>query len=256
MEAVLRDRHGRVEVITINRPDARNAVNGEVSRGISSALDQVENDDGVGAVILTGSGDRAFSAGMDLKAFVSGEADQIMGQAGGFAGITQRFFSKPIIAAVNGPALAGGFEIMLACDLVVAADHAKFGVPEVKRGLLAGAGALVRLPKRVPLALALELALTGEPIDAHRALELGLINRVVPLDRLLDEALALAETIAANAPLAIRYSKQLICQAADTNEAEGWKLNDEAVGIVFSSEDAQEGPMAFAEKRPPKWKGK
>ena len=145
---------------------------------------------------------------------------------------------------------------MLACDMVVAADHATFGVPEVKRGLIAGAGALVRLPKRLPLAVALELALTGDPIDANRAHELGLVNRVVPAGQLLDEALALAETIAANAPLAIRWSKQLMYRAADTNEAEGWELNSEAVGVVFTSQDAQEGPLAFAEKRPPKWQGK
>jgi len=205
--------------------------------------------------VLTGSGDKAFSAGMDLKAFAAGEGASIIGASGGFAGIAKRDFPKPLIAAVNGSALAGGCEIMLSCDLVVAAEHATFGIPEAKRGLIAGAGALIRLPKRVPAAVALELAMTGDPIDAQRALALGLVNRVVPADRLLEEALALAERIAENAPLAVRYSKQVIRQAGEVPEAEGWKINDAAVGVVFSSADAMEGPIAFAEKRRPNWQG-
>jgi enoyl-CoA hydratase/carnithine racemase len=207
-------------------------------------------------VVLTGSGEKAFSAGMDLKAFASGEGASIMGAPGGFAGIVERTFSKPIIAAVNGAALAGGCEIMLACDLVVAADHATFGIPEVKRGLLAGAGGLLRLPKRLPLSIALELALTGEPIDASRALSLGLVNRVVPSAQLMDEALALADLIAENAPLAVRWTKKVILGASSVGDAEGWALNAEAVGVVFTSADAMEGPVAFAEKRKPRWQGK
>jgi len=255
-DEVLRERRGRVEVLTINRPEARNAINGAVSNGIASAMEELAADDGVAVVVLTGSGDKAFSAGMDLKAFAGGEGGAIMGASGGFGGITQRDFPKPVIAAVNGSALAGGLEIMLACDLVVAADHAVFGIPEAKRGLIAGAGGLIRLPKRLPMAIALELALTGDPIDAARAHALGLVNRVVPAASLMDEAIALAETIAANAPLALRYSKEVIRRAADVPEEEGWRINGEAVGVVFSSADAMEGPVAFAEKRPPRWQGK
>jgi enoyl-CoA hydratase len=206
-------------------------------------------------VIVTGAGDKAFSAGMDLKAFASGEGASIMSGTGGFGGITQRDFPKPLIAAVNGAALAGGCEIMLSCDLVVAADHATFGIPEVKRGLLAGAGALLRLPKRLPLSVALELTLTGDTIDAQRAFDLGLVNRVVPADRLIDEALALALAIAQNAPLALRWSKRVMVRAASLPEEEGWKLNAEAAAVVFSSSDALEGAVAFAEKRAPNWKG-
>jgi enoyl-CoA hydratase len=193
---------------------------------------------------------------MDLKAFASGDGGAIMGGSGGFAGITQRQFPKPIIAAVNGAALAGGCEIMLSCDLVVAAEHATFGIPEAKRGLVAGAGGLIRLPKRLPLPIALELALTGDSIDASRALQLGLVNRVVPSDRLMDETLALAGVIADNAPLAVRWSKHVMVRAAGVPEEEGWKLNAEAVAVVFSSSDAMEGPVAFAEKRKPNWQGK
>jgi enoyl-CoA hydratase/carnithine racemase len=255
MAAVERERRGNVEILTINRPEARNAINGEVTRLMSDALDELADDSTVAVVILTGAGDKAFSAGMDLKAFAAGEGAAIIGAKGGFGGITQREFPKPIIAAVNGSCLAGGCEIMLACDLVVAAEHATFGIPEAKRGLVAGAGGLIRLPKRLPLAVALELGLTGEPMDARRALELGLVNRVVPFERLMDEALALAQLIADNAPLAVRWTKQVMRKAADLPEEEGWKLNAEAVRVVFSSKDAMEGPLAFAEKRKPNWRG-
>jgi enoyl-CoA hydratase/carnithine racemase len=256
MAAVERERQGHVEILTINRPEARNAINGEVSTELSSALEALEVDEDVWVVVLTGAGDKAFSAGMDLKAFAAGEGVDIIGAPGGFAGITERNFPKPLIAAVNGSALAGGCEIMLACDLVVAADHALIGIPEVKRGLLAGAGALLRLPKRVPRAIAFELALTGEPITAERAYHLGLVNRVVPANDLLPSALELAERIAANAPLAVRWSKKLLTDAADVSEAEGWKLNADALRVVFSSADAIEGSTAFAEKRAPNWQGK
>src|ERR1700722_12133523 len=255
-DEVLQERRGHVVILTINRPEARNAINGPVSLAMSGFMDELAEDPDCWVVVITGSGDKAFSAGMDLKAFTSGESGDIMGASGGFGGLTQRSFAKPIIAAVNGPALAGGLEIMLSCDLVVAAEHAVFGIPEAKRGLIAGAGGLIRLPQRLPMAVALELAMTGDPIDATRALALGLINRVVPAASLLEEALALAERIAANAPLAVRYSKSVMKTAAELPESEGWKINAEAAGIVFSSADAMEGPVAFAEKRPPRWQGK
>ena len=255
-DEVLRERRGNVEILTINRPEARNAINGAVSTAMSSIMDELLSDTECWVVVITGSGDKAFSAGMDLKAFSSGEGGDIIGASGGFGGLTQREFPKPIIAAVNGSALAGGFEIMLACDLVVAAEHATFGIPEAKRGLIAGAGGLIRMPKRLPMAIALEMAMTGEPIDAERAATLGLVNKVVPAAALMNEALALAERIAANAPLAVRYSKKVMKHAAEVPEHEGWELNTEAVGVVFSSADAMEGPIAFAEKRPPKWQGK
>src|SRR5579872_1319207 len=252
MSAVERERRGKVEILTINRPEARNAINGDVTAAMAAALDELAEDDDCWVVVLTGSGDKSFSAGMDLKAFASGQGAGIIDQHG-FASITRRWFPKPIIAAVNGSCLAGGCEIMLSCDLVVAADHATFGIPEAKRGLIAGAGGLIRLPKRLPQAVALELALTGEPISAARALELGLVNRVVPSAQLMDETMALAELIAANAPLAVRWSKKVVRGAHDLTEDEGWKLNGEAVAAVFSSADAQEGPIAFAQKRPPNW---
>jgi len=255
-DEVLRERRGHVEIITINRPEARNAINGAVSQAMSAAFDELADDADAWVVVLTGSGDKAFSAGMDLKAFSSGEGGAIIGATGGFAGIAKRDFPKPIIAAVNGSALAGGCEIVLSCDLVVAAEHATFGIPEVKRGLIAGAGGLIRLPKRLPMAVALELALTGDPIDAHRALALGLVNRVVPAGELLPQSLELADRIAQNAPLAVRHSKAVMRHSADVSEEEGWKLNDAAVGVVFSSADAMEGPIAFAEKRAPNWQGK
>jgi enoyl-CoA hydratase/carnithine racemase len=255
-DVVLRERQGHVEVLTINRPEARNAINGPVSLAMSAFMDELAEDPDCWVVVVTGSGDKAFSAGMDLKAFSSGEGGDIMGASGGFGGLTQRDFPKPTIAAVNGSALAGGFEIMLSCDLVVAAEHAKFGIPEAKRGLIAGAGGLIRMPKRLPMAVALELAMTGDPIDAERAYALGLVNKVVPGDAVLAEAVALAERIAANAPLAVRYSKDVMKRAAEVPESEGWAINSEAVRVVFSSADAMEGPVAFAEKRAPNWQGK
>ena len=255
-DEVLRERRSSVEILTINRPEARNAINGAVSRAMSAVMDELAADQDCWVVVITGSGDKAFSAGMDLKAFSSGEGGDIIGASGGFGGLTQREFPKPIIAAVNGSALAGGFEIMLSCDLVVAAEHATFGIPEAKRGLIAGAGGLIRMPKRLPMAIALELAMTGDPIDAERAYALGLVNKVVPAGELMAEAVALAERIAANAPLAVRYSKSVMKRAAELPESDGWAINTEAVGVVFTSADAMEGPTAFAEKRPPKWQGK
>ena len=248
------ERRGRVEVLAINRPEARNAVNGDVAQGIEAALDDVEADDDVWAVVVTGRGP-VFSAGADLKAVATGRGLELMTKRGGFGGITQRQFPKPLIAAVNGPALAGGFEIVLSCDLVVAADDAVFGLPEVKRGLFASAGGLVRLPKRVPLALATEVAITGEPIDARRAHALGLVNRVVPRGQVVDEALALAARIAENAPVAVRSSLRMVREAGDLSDADAWRLNNELMAEVGSTKDAIEGATAFAEKRTPNWTG-
>ncbi len=255
-ELVLRERRGMTEIITINRPEARNAINGATSRAMADALDACEEDDAIRAVVITGAGDKAFSAGMDLKAVATGEGADVMGAKGGFAGVSQRDFPKPLIAAVNGTAQGGGFEIMISCDLVVAAEHATFGIPEVKRGIAAGAGGLIRIAKRVPLAVALEFAMTGDPVDAQRALQLGLINRVVPADRLLDEAVALAEKICENGPLAVRVSKRLVKQALEISEEQAWELNMKGLAEVFTSEDAREGPLAFAQKRKPEWKGR
>jgi enoyl-CoA hydratase len=252
-EEVLRERRGHVELLTLNRPEARNAINLATAVALSAALDACESDDDVWVVILTGAGDKAFSAGMDLKAFAAGEFPIT---DGGFGGITQRQFSKPLIAAANGSALAGGFEMLISCDLVVAADHAKFGIPESSRGLVAGAGGLIRLPKLVPLAVALEMALTAEPIDALRAYELGLVNRVVPADQVLDVAMALAERIAQNAPMAVRLSKDVMKRSRELSEAQAWQISDEAFGASGRSADALEGATAFAEKRAPNWQGK
>jgi len=252
-DEVLRERRGHVEILTINRPEARNAINRATAIALGDALDSCEGDDEVWVVILTGAGDKAFSAGMDLKAFAKGEFPST---AQGFGGITQRDFPKPLIAAANGAALAGGFEILISCDMVVAAEHAKFGIPEASRGLVAGAGGLIRLPKRIPLAVAYEMALTAEPIDATRAYELGLVNRVVPGERVLDEAVALAERIVKNAPLAVRTSKDVMKKARELSEAESWTLNAEAFGMIGRSADALEGAVAFAEKREPQWQGK
>jgi enoyl-CoA hydratase/carnithine racemase len=252
---VVRERHGRVELVRINRESARNAIDGPTSQALGRAFDELSDDPEVWAVVLTGTGERAFSAGMDLKAFASGQLGEIMSTPGGFAGVAQRQFPKPLIAAVNGAALAGGCEIVLSCDLVVAADHAVFGIPEVKRGLIAAGGGLIRLARRLPYAVALELALTGEPMGAARALELGLVNRVVPAAEVVPAALELAEAICANAPLAVRTSKELMRRSLDLTEAEAWNLNGELVPTIFSSHDALEGALAFAEKRVPNWTG-
>ena len=250
---LLRERRGHVEILTINRPEARNAINRATALALSDALDDCETNDYIWVVVLTGADNKAFSAGMDLKAYATGEFPIT---EKGFGGLTKRDFPKPLIAAVNGSALAGGFEMMISCDMVIAADHAKFGTPEAQRGLVAGAGGLIRLPKRVPLAVAYEIVLTADPFDAQRAYELGLVNRVVPGDQVLDTAIALAERIAKNAPLAVRTSKAVMRQALELNEADAWVVNDEAFGVIGKSADALEGAIAFAEKREPNWQGK
>ena len=252
-DELLIEQRGHVAVLTINRPEARNAINRATALAIDAALNDAASNDNIWVVVLTGAGDKAFSAGMDLKAFATGEVPVT---ENGFGGITQRTFPKPLIAAVNGSALAGGFEIMISCDMVVAAEHANFGIPEAKRGLIAGGGGLIRLAKRIPLAIAYEMALTGDPVTAERAFSLGLVNQVVPAEQLLDAALALAERIAANAPLAVRTSKSVVRQSLELTEAEAWELNNEQFGMIGRSADAMEGAIAFAEKRAPNWQGK
>jgi len=246
------ERRGRTAVVTINRPDARNAVNGEVAETMESTLDELERDDDVRVVVVTGAGP-TFCAGADLKAVSRGGGGEVATKRGGFAGFTHRDFPKPVIAAVNGPAVAGGFEIVLACDIVVAADEAVFGIPEVKRGLFAAAGGLIRLPKRVALPLAMELALTGDTIDAQRAYTVGLANRVVPRDRVVDEAVAIADRIAGHPQLAVLNARRMVREALDLPEADAWKRSNELAIEVFRRPDAIEGATAFSEKRDPNW---
>jgi enoyl-CoA hydratase len=252
-EAVLRERRGRVLVVTINRPGQRNAVNADVANGIAAALDELDGDGELSLGILTGAGG-GFCAGMDLKAFVAGESPWAGDR--GFAGITQRAAAKPLIAAVEGFAVAGGLEVALACDLIVAARGAKLGIPEVKRSLVAAGGALLRLPRALPRPIAMELALTGDPITAERAHELGLVNRVAEPGQALDEALTLGERITVNGPLALQATKRILSESVDWPEADFWSRQGEIAGPVMSSEDAREGATAFAEKRPPVWRGR
>jgi enoyl-CoA hydratase len=244
---------GRVTIITINRPQARNAINHAVSAAVAQALDDLDERDDLTVGIITGAGG-TFSSGMDLKAFLAGENVTVPGR--GLAGLTQRPPAKPLIAAVEGWALAGGCEIALACDLIVAADDAKFGLPEVKRGLVAGAGGLVRLPRRIPAGIAMELALTGDPLAAADAHRLGLVNKLTAPGQALAGALALAERIAANGPLAVAATKQIVAQQFDWQLAEVWEKQEPIMRPAFQSKDAREGALAFAEKRAPVWQGR
>ena len=244
---------GRVTIITINRPHARNAINHAVSAAVAEALDDLDERDDLTVGIITGAGG-TFSSGMDLKAFLAGENVTVEGR--GLAGLTQRPPAKPLIAAVEGWALAGGCEIALACDLIVAADDAKFGIPEVKRGLVAGAGGLVRLPRRIPAGIAMELALTGDPLPAADAHRLGLVNKLTAPGQALAGALALAERIAANGPLAVAATKQIVGQQFDWQLAEVWEKQEPIMRPAFQSKDAREGALAFAEKRAPVWQGR
>lgn len=252
-DAVLVETRDNVLVITINRPEARNAVNGAVAAGVAAALDRLDGETSLSVGVLTGAGG-TFSSGMDLKGFLKGETPVIEGR--GLAGLTEAPPRKPLIAAVEGYALAGGFEMVLACDLVVASTEAKFGIPEVKRGLVAGGGGLLRLPQRLPYYVAMELALTGDSLTGEQAQRLGLVNRVVGPGKALDGALELAAATAANGPLALAASKEILRRSLDWTEAEGWKNQLDIMAPVFSSEDAREGAAAFAEKRPPRWQGK
>lgn len=248
-----------IAVITINRPEARNAVNGEVADGIEAAIDRLEADDDAWVAILTGARTEKgyiFCAGADLKAINSGKAGELATAKGGFAGFVNRERTKPVIAAVDGPALAGGTEIVIACDLVVASDTASFGVPEVKRALVAGAGGLFRLPRKIPRNIAMECALTGDPISAERAHHFGLVNDLCSEGEALAKAKELAARITANAPLAVRESRKIVIEATDQPDEVGWKMSAEGMGKMLQSEDLGEGLTAFIEKRAPQWKGR
>jgi enoyl-CoA hydratase/carnithine racemase len=257
-DPVLVDRCDHVVTVTFNRPEAKNAVNAAMATVLGSTLAAADRDETVRAVIVTGVGD-AFCAGADLKALAAGESIHANGHPEwGFAGMVRQYVDVPVIAAVNGTALGGGTEIVLAADVAVASELATFGLPEVRRGLIAAGGGLLRLPHQVGIKGALELALTGDRIDAGAAHERGLVNRVVAADAVLDEAWAIARSIAANAPRAVRESKRLLHAAAATGSAwsePAWQLEDETFGRVRTSEDAREGASAFAEKRPPHWTG-
>lgn len=251
-DVLIVERQGRILVLTMSRPWARNAIDQSLASAIATAMDELDADDELSVAVLTGA-DGAFCSGMDLKAFACGER---VTTDRGFGGITERPPQKPVIAAVEGWALAGGCEIALACDLVVAARGAQFGLPEVKRGLVAAAGGLSRLPLALPYQLAMELALTGEPITAERAHAFGMVNRLVEPGAALGEALTLARTIAANGPLAVRTSKWIMTTATGWADDEIWERQREKVAAIMTSHDASEGATAFAEKRLPQWTGR
>jgi enoyl-CoA hydratase len=250
--AVLTERRDGVLVITLNRPEVRNAVNAAVAKGIADALDTLDADDDLRVGVLTGGGG-FFCAGMDLGAFVKGESPWYGDR--GFAGIAQRGARKPLIAAIEGFAVAGGFEVALACDLVVAAEGAKLGIPEVKRSLVAAGGALLHLPKRMPYHVVMELALTGDPLPAERFHELGVVNRIAPKGGALDAALELAAAITKNGPLALAASKEIVQRQFDWTAEDQWDKQGAISGSVFASDDAKEGASAFKEKRDPVWRG-
>lgn len=242
-----------VAVVTLNRPEARNAIDRETALAVEAAVRRINETDEIRCAVITGAGGN-FCAGMDLKAFLRGEVVRL--PETGFAGITQSQLKKPFIAAIEGYALAGGFEVMLACDMVVAAETANFGLTEVKRGLVANAGGLVRLPRQMPVKLALEFVLTGGIFPASRLEACGLVNRVVPEGKALSEALAIARTIADNGPMAVAISRQVILESREWPEAEMFERQFKITASIFESEDAREGAAAFAEKRAPVWKGR
>jgi len=254
---LVRERRGAVLVLRLNRPEARNALTPGLITGIGAALAEAESDPEVRAVVLTGTGDRAFCAGMDLRSFAGGEAMPGPGDgagADGFYRLVRGEIAVPLVGAANATAVAGGLELLLGCDVVVAAEGARFGLPEVQRGLFAAGGGTF-IGTRIPLAVALEIVLTGDAIDAARAHALGLVNAVVPPEDVVPAAVALAERIAANGPLGVAASRELVRLAA-SDPAKAWERLAHWQRIVFSSEDAQEGARAFVEKRPPVWTGR
>lgn len=251
-DAVLTEIEDGVITITLNRPEAKNAVNKDIAEGVAAALDELDGNDDLRVGILTGAGG-TFCSGMDLKGFLRGESPVIEGR--GFAGLTMKPPQKPLIAAVDGYALAGGMELAISCDLIVANREAKFGIPEVKRGLVAGAGGLIKLPRQIPPRLAMELALTGEFVSAERAYEMGLVNHLA-FGPAIEAAKELAAKINENGPLAVRVSKQIIAEQAEWSAEEMWAEQNKLMAPVFTSADAREGASAFAEKRKPNWTGK
>ncbi|OZF45809.1 crotonase/enoyl-CoA hydratase family protein [Rhodococcus sp. 14-2470-1a] len=254
------ERAGNVMIISINRPDARNAVNSAVSAAVGAALDEAEQDPEVRVIVISGAGDKSFCAGADLKAIARGESTYAPGHEDwGFAGFVKHVVQKPTIAAVNGSALGGGTELALSADLIVAAQNATFGLPEVKRGLLAGAGGVFRLPAQIPQRLAMEMVFTGDPISAARALEFGLINSVVDEGKSVEAAVELAQRIAVNAPLSVQASKRIAYGIVDgkrSDEDHKWALSASEWDQLRRSEDSKEGPRAFAEKRAPVWQAR
>ncbi|MBG6287027.1 enoyl-CoA hydratase/isomerase family protein [Pseudomonas nitroreducens] len=254
MSVLLSQREGKVEILTLNRPEQRNALNSELMEALSAALKSAELCAEVRVVVLTGAGDKAFCAGMDLKDFAAGPGDRVPRSTQYFEALIEGRFSKPVIAAAQGTAVAGGFELMLSCDLAVVSRTARFGIPEVRHGLFPGGGGVL-LPARIPLAVALELGLTGETIDAQRIEQLGLANRVVAPEAVLATALELAHKVAANAPLGVAATKRLMWACVQDGVASTRPEVQKTISQVFNSTDAQEGARAFAEKRPPRWRG-
>jgi enoyl-CoA hydratase len=252
-DEVLTEERDGVLIVSLNRPQARNAVNEALATAVGEAMERLDESPELRVGVITGTGG-TFCAGMDLKAFVRGEHPIVEGR--GFAGLVERPPAKPLIAAVEGYALAGGFEIVLACDLIVAAEGASFGIPEVKRSLVAAGGGLLRLPRRIPYHQAMELALLGNHVPAPRMAEFGLVNRLVPNGQALDAALQLAAEIAANGPLSLIASKRIVVESKDWTEDQAWARQDEIARPVATSADAVEGATAFAEKRPPVWQGR
>lgn len=252
---VLTELKDGVLIVTINRDERRNSIDPSTSAAMEEILNDAEKDPLVRVIILTGAGERSFCAGEDLAAFdESGECQTIM--AHGFAGITERVSAKPIICAANGTAVAGGLEIALSCDIIVAADHARFGLSEVKVGLLATSGGLIRLPNVIPRKIAMEMCLTGKLIDAARAYEVGLVNYVVPADQVMAKAMELAETITANAPISLKLTKEIFHIASQTSFEDAQRFCNRCWDYVEKTEDAKEGPQAFLEKRKPQWSGR
>jgi enoyl-CoA hydratase len=250
---VLVEDRGPVRVITLNRPQAKNAIDASVARALADAVDELEAAPQLSVGVLTGAGG-TFCAGFDLNAFLRGETATIPGR--GFGGIAEMVRRKPLIAAVEGWALAGGWELVLSCDLVVAAEDARFGLPEAKRGLVAAGGGLVRLPRRMPYLIALEVGLTGDPLPAPRAAQFGLVNRLSPSGEALEDAIRLAEQIGANAPLALQATREIMAIAQDGSEVDAFARQRSIVRRVFASADSKEGALAFKEKRTPRWTGR